>query len=120
MERRQFAAAFDLVHHVGRHADAAVEEFAAVGHAVADGIDAVERVDDAFFRAYQGVEHELDAGRVVGDHVADAFYETLLHQGIVFGAPHIEQLIFQRGASAVEDKDNHSFGVLDLQLILQI
>ena len=58
-------------------------------------------------RAHQGVEHDLDAGGVVGDHVSDAFHKALFHQGIVFGAPHIEQLIFQRGASAIQDKDNH-------------
>ena len=97
----------DLVHHLGRDTDAAVEEFAAVGHAVADGIDAFERVDDAFFGADEGVEHHLDTGGMVGDHVTDAFYETLFHQGIVFGAPHVKQLVFQRGATAIEDKDDH-------------
>ena len=42
VKRREFAAAFNLVHHVGRDPDTAVKEFAAVRHAVADGIDAVE------------------------------------------------------------------------------
>ena len=81
-----------------------------MGHAVADGIDTVERVDDAFFRVDQCVEHDLDAGSMVGDFgFTDPFDKALFQKGEIFGAPHVKQLVFQRGASAVQDKDNHIF-----------
>ena len=43
------------------------EEFAAVGYAVADGFHLVQRADDAVLRVGEGVEHEFDARRVVGN-----------------------------------------------------
>ena len=108
VERCQLAAAADLVHHVGGHPHAAGEKLAAVCHAVANGFDAVERIDNAFFRIHQGVEHDFDAGGMVGDFgFADAFDKALFHEGEIFGAPHVKQLIFQRGASAVQDKNDH-------------
>ena len=108
MERCEIAAAADLVHHVGGYPHAAGEEFAAVCHAVADSLDAVKRVDDAFFGVDEGVKHDFDAGGMVGDFgFADPFDKALFHEGEIFGAPHVKQLVFQRGASAVQDKDNH-------------
>ena len=80
--------------------DAALgEELAAVGHAVTDGLHLVERRDHAVRGVRQGVEHEFDTRRVVGDRLmqfeillaygfmgqiafreADAFYESFCEQ----------------------------------------
>ena len=96
------------------------EEFAAVRHAVTDGLDLVERPDDAVRRIGQRVEYQADAGRVVGngavqleilssdgfvgeDAVAesDAFDQAFGQQRAA-GLLHVDHLVFDRGTAAVE------------------
>ena len=57
------------------------EELAAVGYAVADGLHFVERRDHAVGGVGEGVEHELDAGRVVGNRLVKL--ERLLADGFM-------------------------------------
>ena len=96
---------------------------AAVEHAVADCIDLIDRFDDAVFCAGQSVQNQLYSYGVVRhwglnnivvfaryfvgqDRTvdADSLAETLGQDLLVL---HINQLIFQRGASAVQNKNFH-------------
>jgi len=101
------------------------EELASVGHAVADGLHLVERGDDAVCGVRQCVEHQTDAGRVVGNRLVQL--ELLLADGLVgqvaFGQAdtldkafreqlarrglHVDDLILNRRGTAVQYQDYH-------------
>ena len=95
------------------------EELAAVGYAVADGLHFVERRDHAVGGVGEGVEHELDAGRVVGNRLvklerlladgfmgqvafreADTFHDAFCEQ-FARRVLHVDHLIFDRRGAAV-------------------
>jgi len=92
---------------------------AAVGYAVADGLHFVERRDHAVGGVGEGVEHELDAGRVVGNRLvklerlladgfmgqvafreADTFHNAFCEQ-FARRVLHVDHLIFDRRGAAV-------------------
>ena len=101
------------------------EEFAAVGYAVADGFHLVQRADDAVLRVGEGVEHEFDARRVVGNRTvqlerlfadgfmdevafrrADTFHDAFCEQCARCGF-HVDHLILDRRAAAVQYQNYH-------------
>ena len=92
---------------------------AAVGYAVADGFHLVQRADHAVRRIRQGVEHQTDAGRVVGNRLvklerlladgfmgqvafreADTFHDAFCEQ-FARRVLHVDHLIFDRRGAAV-------------------
>ena len=93
---------------------------AAVGYAVADGLHFVERPDYAVHGVGQGLKHQADARRVVGNRLVE--FELLLADGFVreiafrkadaldqtFGEQfaglgfHVDHLVFDRRTAAVE------------------
>ena len=101
------------------------EKFAAVGDAVADGLHFVQRADHAVRRIRQGVEHQTDAGRVVGNRLpqfeplladgfvhqialgqSDAFHDSLCEH-FARGGLHVDDLIFDRRRAAVQYQNYH-------------
>ena len=101
------------------------ELLGAMHHAVADGGDVLQRLDDADVGVDQLLEHLLDRDLVIGDvgnfldlvavggfigkdrilH-ADALDEADGHASLV---AHVEQLVFERGTAAVQNKNEHVF-----------
>ena len=98
---------------------------AAVGYAVADGFHLVQRADDAVLRVGEGVEHEFDARRVVGNRTvqlerlfadgfmdkvafrqADTFHDAFCEQCARCGF-HVDHLILDRRAAAVQYQNYH-------------
>ena len=96
------------------------EKFAAVRYAVTDGLHFVERPDYAVHGVGQGLKHQADARRVVGNRLVE--FELLLADGFVreiafrkadaldqtFGEQfaglgfHVDHLVFDRRTAAVE------------------
>ena len=96
------------------------EKFAAVRYAMTDGLHFVERPDYAVHGVGQGLKHQADARRVIGNRLVE--FELLLADGFVreiafrkadaldqtFGEQfaglgfHVDHLIFDRRTAAVE------------------
>ena len=101
------------------------EKLAAVGHAVAYGLDFAERFDDSVFGIGQRLHHQLDAGGVVRNGAVqlerrfahglvrevafrqtDALDETFREQFAGCGL-HVDDLILDRRGAAVENQNDH-------------
>ncbi len=121
MQRCDLEQRADLLLHLLGHEGALGEELAAVRHAVSHGLHLVERGDHAVLGVGQGVEHQTDAGRVVGNGPVQ--FEAVLAHGLVregrpppdrcaldqtfgeqvaAGGLHVDHLVFDRRAAAVE------------------
>ena len=134
VERGEFRAVGDLVQHVLVHKGAAGEEIAALDDAVADRLDVLEGLQNAGLRVGEGVEDELHADLVVGNRQvddlffparrrilenthrkADLFDDTLRDDIIKVVILHVQQLVLDRGAAAVDNKDDHNISFLAAQ-----
>ena len=125
VQRCDFEQRTDLGFHLLGHDAALGEELSAVRHAVSDGLHLVERADDAVCGVGQRVEHQFDAGGVVGDGAvqlerffadglmgevafrqADAFHDSFREQFARCGF-HVDHLILDRRAAAVQYQNYH-------------
>ena len=123
VERSEGDDFFDSLDDFGGDEDGLRELLAAVDYAVAGRAELVEALEDAEFRIDEDVENVLDSRRVVGEgnfarhgveaglrvldaraFDSDALDETLRKDLLAF---HVDELILQRRASAVENKNFH-------------
>ena len=127
VERREIAADLDLAHHVLIHDRTSGEEIGTLDDAVADGLDVLEGGKHARLRGDKLVQDELHtdfvvrnreflahvflAGRLVGQDThreADFLDETFREQVIHVVVLHVQQLVFDRIAAAVDYQNDHS------------
>ena len=140
VEGSQLAEALNALHHLVIDQAGLGEELTAVSHAVTYGLYLVQGLEHTALWVCKQLEHRFDAlgmvghglvdynlvptGRTVG-HLThfqtDSFYKALSKKGIIVGVLHVEDLILQRRASAVDYQYNHSFAILlkIIQSILQ-
>ena len=57
------------------------EQFSTVGHAVTDGVDFLQVLDDAHLRVDQGLQHQLDAFGVIRDGKLLIVFLTIVFVG---------------------------------------
>ena len=125
MQRSHFETFAHLGDRIGCNQGAAGEELTSVRHAVADGIQLVERIDDAVIGIGQCIEDQVDAHRVVGDGLM--YLERLLADRLVGQNPfaetdtldkafgeqlvpfivHVDHLVLDRRTSAIQNENIH-------------
>ena len=121
VERGNLAALANLRNHFVRHKGTAEKLLSAMHHAVSHSLDVVKRAKASVFLVQQRVKHSLNAdGVVLNRHFAhkfllsgslmletsylkaDALDESLREKVIDIVVLHVQQLILQRRAAAVE------------------
>ena len=126
VERREIAADLDLGEDILVDDGAAREEVRSLDDAVADRLDVVEGLEHAVLRIHEGVQQELHADLVVGDGKVllqdrlpgglvgqDAFGEADFlddafgQQVIYIIALHVQQLVLDGRAAAIDYKYDH-------------
>ena len=126
VERCEVAADFNLLQHIVIDKATSVEEIGTLHDAVTHCIYIIERIEYAMHGVDKGVHHKfhsefvvrngqclferLLARRLVSDvsfGETDFLHQTLCLDGIVVGALHIEQLVFDRRTAAVDNKYDH-------------
>ena len=134
VERGEVAADLDLLQHVLADEGAPGEEIRALHDAVADGLDVVEAGEHAVLGIHEGVEHELHADFVVRNGLghgvrlfagglmgkaavgqADLLDQAFGQQIIDIVVLHVQQLVLDRRAAAIDNQNNHTESFFSLR-----
>ena len=128
VQRGQFETCLDLLLDGLIHHRAVLKVLAAVGHPVADRRDFGNAFQHAVLRIDERVENQADSGSMVGNALhdfilglsgrlmgqyrvrkTDSLDDSLHEQRIIVGALHVDHLILDRRAAAIQNKDFHRF-----------
>ena len=128
MQRGQFETCLDLLLDGPIHHRAVLKVLAAVGHPVADRRDFGNAFQHAVLRIDERVENQADSGSMVGNALhdlilglsgrlmgqyrvrkTDSLDDSLHEQRIIVGALHVDYLILDRRAAAIQNKDFHRY-----------
>ena len=126
VKRGEIAANLDLGKDILVDEGAAREEIRTLDDTVADRLDVVEGLEHAAIRIHEGVQQELHADLVVGDGKilrqdrlagglvgqdslgeTDFLDDALGHQVIYIIALHVQQLVLDGRAAAIDYKNDH-------------
>ena len=133
VQRGEVAADADLLDDIVIDQGTAAEEIGTLHDPVTDRIDIVKRLQHARLRIHQGVQDEfhalcvvcyrqflynlLAARRCILEDTfrqSDLFYDSFGDEGIGIIALHVQKLVFDGRASAIDNKYNHFCNVFSV------